>query len=352
VNHGGDTGNGDVRRIIFSTNRIPSAVVNADVTSGAAPLVVHFSGAKSSDPEGTIQAYSWDLDGDGVLGDSTIAAPTFTYSKPGVYNVTLRVSDSSGLTANTTVRILVNSTVPVAEITSPAATMTWQVGDVISFSGQGTDREDGPLPPAALKWSVIMMHCPGDDCHSHALQEFTGPGGSITAPDHEYPSYLQIRLTVTDSSGLTNSTSVAVYPKSVDLTFDTAPSGLDVAVGAVHHVSPFSLAVISGSRQSVSVPLVQSLGGVSYVFGAWSDQGTMAHEVTATAESSRLTATFTALPNHREDTIIAAIADTSRSSDNNGCGCSLMSRRSARWPLILLTSLVLLANARRRRTSS
>ena len=48
-----------------------------------------------------------------------------------------------------------------------------------------------------------MQHCPSN-CHSHPVQSFAGvAGGSFVAPDHEYPSYLELRLTATDSGGLT-----------------------------------------------------------------------------------------------------------------------------------------------------
>jgi hypothetical protein len=38
------------------------------------------------------------------------------------------------------------------------------------------------------------------------VQTFTGvASGSFGAPDHEYPSYLELELTATDSGGLTGS---------------------------------------------------------------------------------------------------------------------------------------------------
>ena len=55
-----------------------------------------------------------------------------------------------------------------------------------------------------------MQHCPSN-CHPHPVQTFAGvAAGSFAAPDHEYPSYLELRLTATDSGGLTTTTSRAV----------------------------------------------------------------------------------------------------------------------------------------------
>src|SRR6185503_17201414 len=58
-------------------NQPPSAVVSGSPSSGAAPLTVAFGSAGSSDPDGTISACSWDLNGDGTFGDSTVASPSF-----------------------------------------------------------------------------------------------------------------------------------------------------------------------------------------------------------------------------------------------------------------------------------
>ena len=61
---------------------------------------------------------------------------------------------------------------------------------------QRTDAQDGALPASALSWSCALEHCPSG-CHEHALQTFDGVDhGSFAAPDHEYPSYLELTLTV------------------------------------------------------------------------------------------------------------------------------------------------------------
>ena len=108
--------------------------------------------------------------------------------------------------------ITVGNTPPTATINLPAAGTTWQVGNVINFSGSATDLQDGTLPPSALSWELVLQHCPSN-CHSHPLQSFPGvASGSFTAPDHDYPSYLELRLTATDSGGLTNTESRPTRP--------------------------------------------------------------------------------------------------------------------------------------------
>ena len=71
--------------------------------------------------------------------------------------------------------------------TRPRSTLTWKVGDTISFSGHATDPEQGTLPASALSWTLVIQHCPSN-CHTHTIQTWTGvASGSFTAPDHEYP---------------------------------------------------------------------------------------------------------------------------------------------------------------------
>ncbi|HEX6111299.1 MAG TPA: PQQ-dependent sugar dehydrogenase, partial [Geminicoccaceae bacterium] len=155
-----DFDGGTIRRIhFFDANTPPVAVVSADPTSGAEPLTVTFDGTGSRDADGDPLAYDWDLDGDGLFGDSSAVQPSFTYPNPGEYTVTLEVSD--GRDSNSaTVTIRVGNKPPVASIDAPASGTTWQVDDIILFSGTGTDAEDGNLPASALSWSIILHHCP------------------------------------------------------------------------------------------------------------------------------------------------------------------------------------------------
>jgi glucose/arabinose dehydrogenase len=104
IDQGADT----VQRIRY-TNNAPTAVATANVTSGAAPLAVTFDGSGSTDVEGNTLSYAWDLDGDNLLDDSTAAKPTFNYTTPGTYTVTLKVTDSEGAFGNATVTIKVSA---------------------------------------------------------------------------------------------------------------------------------------------------------------------------------------------------------------------------------------------------
>jgi len=82
---------------MFGGNQAPTAVLVPDVTEGDAPLLVNFDASASSDPDGTIQDYYWDFDGDGTT-DIITGLPTTsnTYTDPGDYQPSVRVIDDVG----------------------------------------------------------------------------------------------------------------------------------------------------------------------------------------------------------------------------------------------------------------
>ena len=117
---------------------------------------------------------------------------------------------------------------PTPVIDTPASTLTWKVGDTISFTGHATDPEQGTLPASSLSWRLLLQHCPSN-CHSHTVQSWPGvAGASFAAPDHEYPSYLDLELTATDAGGASQTVVRRLDPQTVTLTFATAPSGLQL----------------------------------------------------------------------------------------------------------------------------
>jgi PA14 domain-containing protein len=201
---------------------------------------------------------------------------------------------------------------PVATITTPSAATTWKVGDTIAFSGSGSDAEDGALPASALSWSVILHHCPST-CHTHLVQTFPGvASGSFVTPDHDYPSHLELQLTVTDSGGATGTASVRLDPQTVVLSFASSPSGLRLVVGGFSTTTPFNRTVIVGSRNSLSAPSPQSLNGATYVFELWSDGGAQSHDISADSTPTTYTATYQAQLVSPANTVLPTITGQPR----------------------------------------
>ncbi len=287
-----DFNGGNVFRIEYGLR----AVASSDVTTGGIPLNVQFDGSASQPAQaGDTLTYAWDLDGDGQFDDSTLQQPTYQYAAAGTYTVRLKVTDQrGGSDVSDPITILADAGNPTATILTPTGALTWEVGDVIAFSGQGTDPQDGTLAASALAWKVIIHHCPSN-CHTHIYQTFDGvAGGSFPAPDHEYPSYLEIELTVTDSGGNTGTASVDINPQTANLTFATVPAGLLLSAGTTTAIAPFTLPFIVGSQISITASPTQGAYPTIWEFGGWSDGGAGSHTITAPAAPSTFTATYAA----------------------------------------------------------
>ena len=290
---------GEIKRITYPTaNAAPTARVTTSATTGPTPLTVQFDGRGSSDADGGALSYAWDLDGDGAFDDGTGDQASWTYVAAGQVSARLRVTDPGGLEDVATVAVRAGSP-PTARIDTPAAGFTWAVGDQITFAGGGDEAEGGAVPAAGMTWRLLLQHCAEgqpENCHTHVLQTWPGvAGGSVVAPDHEYPSYLELELTVTGAAGLTDVVKRRLDPKTVDLTFETSPSGLQLSVGSHSGAAPFTRTVIVGSTQTVSAPGPQTSGGSSYGFTSWSDAGAQNHAIVAPAAPATYRATFTQL---------------------------------------------------------
>jgi PKD repeat protein len=78
-----------------AVNQPPNAAFSIAPPTGTAPLTVTFDGTASSDPDGSIAAYTWDF-GDGSPA-ATGAVVNHTFTATGILQVTLTVADAAGL---------------------------------------------------------------------------------------------------------------------------------------------------------------------------------------------------------------------------------------------------------------
>ena len=180
---------------------------------------------------------------------------------------------------------------PTATITAPANRTLYSAGDTITYSGTGTDPEDGNLPPSAFTWQV-------DFHHDGAVDTFRPPttgstGGSFTIPARGETSanvFYRIRLTVRDSGGLSRSTFVDVVPRTVQLTLTTEPAGLRVTLDNQAVTTPRNVQSVIGIIRRLGVVSPQTVGGVTYEFEFWSDGFAATHEI----NTPEVPATYTA----------------------------------------------------------
>ena len=152
-----------------------------------------------------------------------------------------------GASATDAIAISAGNTPPTATIAAPSPGVAWKVGDMIAFQGTATDVQDGTLPASALSWSLVLEHCPST-CHSHPIGSWPGTGGDrFVAPNHEYPSHLELRLTATDSGGLSDTQTMRLDPATVSVTMRSTPTGLDLSLGPDTEAAPFTRTLIRGA---------------------------------------------------------------------------------------------------------
>lgn len=309
-------GDGAIHKITYSPGA-PTARLTANPPYGASlPLKVTFDAGKSTDPEAEALEYDWDLDGNGTFETHGGETRSLEFTQKELEEreekeeslnsvVAVRVTDGKGHSSVARVTVYPGDSPPEVTIDNPAPSLKWGVGDVIKFHGSAVDSEEvteknpsgNITTPLPYYWSTRILHCPNPSeptkCHAHPLQIFAGlRGGELTAPEHEYPSYLEITLRVADKRGLTATKTVKLEPRTVNLSIASSPPGIEVTAGLKQGPSPLSLTAIEGSHFQLSAPATAQIGGKAYTWQSWSDGGQRTHTVQAT-KSGTITAVYT-----------------------------------------------------------
>ena len=153
-------------------NLPPIAVLSTSATTGFTPLAISFSGASSSDPDGTIASYAWTF-GDGTT--SAAATVSKTYSAAGTYNVTLTVTDNRGAKTSRSTTIIVTTNpatvVRVGSIVLSRSTTTR--GTTVSATVRVTNLDGTPVSNVSVNanWSGLV---------SGTVSGVTSTAGTIT----------------------------------------------------------------------------------------------------------------------------------------------------------------------------
>lgn len=132
-------------------NNPPTAVISSSASVGDAPLKIEFDGSGSTDTEGAIVSYDWDM-GDGWT--ATGSKVTHTYSSAGTFNATLTVTDSGGLTNTVSTPIIILT--PTGFNLPPNAVISSSITSkndppIMSFDAKKSDDPDGHI--IAFTWN-------------------------------------------------------------------------------------------------------------------------------------------------------------------------------------------------------
>jgi PKD repeat protein len=161
-----------------------------------------------------INSYSWDFgDGSSIEEDMN---PMHSYPIPGIYNVTLTVTNNQGFNNSDTCQIFVlekPNSPPIADAGSPK---TVSVGEIIHFSSSGSYDEDGVITSYLWDFNDGSKQNPG----LYPIHAFNFQG-----------TY-NVTLTVTDNEGITGNDTCVVTVLDIPNSPPIAMAGDDKTVYA------------------------------------------------------------------------------------------------------------------------
>lgn len=227
-----DQRNVEFTKDVSVTNVLANVNIKTNKKSGEIPLKIEFDGTGSSSQNGEITAYSWDLNGDGVFGDSVESKAAYTYDKVGTYKVSLRVTDSSGANSFGELEIDAKAT------NSPVA--------VISVDGlEGTILKTN----IAYIFSGAQSTSPSGKIEKYSWEFSDGGKASTRNATHTFitPGTYDVMLTITDSEKKTSETSMQFVVSAPDaaplVSIKTTPEFVN---GTVEGQAPFNV-IFDGS---------------------------------------------------------------------------------------------------------
>jgi galactose oxidase-like protein/PKD domain-containing protein len=236
-----------IRVTPLAPNQVPVATIETPATSVTRNPgeTVSFSGS-GHDPDGSIAGYAWTFPG-GTPASSSAASPgDVTYSTPGSYVASFRVTDNLGRTSQPATRTVIVSdfsvsatpasrTVAPGGNTSYSATVTPSTGftGAVSFSvlGLPTGATGTFTPPSVTSSGTTTLNV----------------STSATTPVGTYP--LTIRAT---SGSVTRTANVTLVVASGDFTIAVTPASRTVTRGGV---TSFAVTVTAGQGFSGAVNL-------------------------------------------------------------------------------------------------
>jgi PKD repeat protein len=174
------------------TGAAPTAAFTSSPSSVQTGQTVTFDASSSSDPDGTIAKYQWDLDGNGTYETDTGSTPTATktYASPGGVDVRLRVTDNTGNTSSVTHTVTIANRAPTASFSyspNPAP-----VSQAVTFDATQSSDPDGSI--AKYEWDL-------DGNGSYETDTGTTPTATHT---YATATALDVGLRVTDDKGATD----------------------------------------------------------------------------------------------------------------------------------------------------
>jgi len=238
--------------------------------------------------------YQWQKEGINISAatQSTFSIAQTQPANAGNYRVIV-TNSINNVTSNVVVlTVTPPNQKPVADILTPAKNTLYTAGTSISFSGKGTDPEQGDLPSSAFTWQINFHH----DTHFHDEPPVMGvKQSSFTIPTLGETSdnvWYRIILTVRDAQGLAGKDSVDIYPRKANITLATEPPGLQLTIDGQPFASAKTVVSVQGILRNIGAVSPQQLDSKEYKFESWKHGGATEHTITTPSADVTYTAVF------------------------------------------------------------
>ncbi|MCV9389477.1 PKD domain-containing protein, partial [Reichenbachiella ulvae] len=222
------TGASSIDNITIVVNQAPVALISKETETIKTGESVELDGSGSSDPDGTITSYAWTISsGPSIptIDDADKSNASVSIDTPGIYTITLEVTDNFGLSSTDLITITVENRAPIALISKESESIN--IGEQVTLDGTGSSDPDGTV--ASYLWTVSS---------GPSTPSIQDAGNALASTTIDIPGEYVISLEVTD---------------------DLGASSIDLITLIVGNKSP--IAIISTDSQNLQVGETLTLDG-------------------------------------------------------------------------------------------
>jgi len=199
----GNTEATNTEYVAFETTNAPSAGLTKNVSNPKTLETIEFDASGSTDSDGSISSYEWDLNDDGIFDDATGFTATKSYSdntsSGQTESISVRVTDNDGLTDTSTITFSVDNRQPSASFTKSTTNLK------VDVDASGSSDQDGSISSYEWDWT--------NDGSFDA-------SGQTQSYNYSFGGSYNLKLRVTDDDGATST-----VLKTVDVSSDSTSGG-------------------------------------------------------------------------------------------------------------------------------
>ncbi|MEP6731647.1 MAG: PKD domain-containing protein [bacterium] len=225
------------RSITITPNQPPVASIATPAANATFPVgtSVSFTGAGNDAEDGALTGASlvWTSSINGPIGTGTSMSTNAL--SVGTHTITLTAKDGLNATGTATLSITIAANqAPIASISTPTNNSAFVSGSSVTFSGAGSDAEDGALTGASLVWTS-------------SLDGQIGTGASFTTSSLSLGTHV-VTLVAHDSKGASGASSITIV---ITAPANVAPTATITAPVANLVVAPGTSVTFTGSATDV-----------------------------------------------------------------------------------------------------